>query len=165
MKCEEQCECTTLDYQTEKFNTFRNEWWSILLGFPGGSVVKNFLVHVGDARDTSLIPGLCGSDGKVSVYNVRDLGSIPGNLNPPPGKVAWRRKWQSTPVLLPWKSHGRRSLVQATIHGVAKSPAWLSNFTFTFWNRKWQLTCLGNPMDRGTWWATFFGVAKESDRT
>ena len=64
-------------------------------------MVKNFLVHVGDARDTSLIPGLCGSDGKVSVYNVRDLGSIPGNLNPPPGKVAWRRKWQPTPVLLP----------------------------------------------------------------
>ena len=29
---------------------------------------------------------------------------------------------------LPWKSHGRRSLVQATIHGVTKSRAWLSNF-------------------------------------
>ena len=45
---------------------------------------------------------------------------------------SWRRKWQPTPVLLPWKSHGRRSLVQATIHGVAKSQAQLSNFTFTF---------------------------------
>ena len=44
----------------------------------------------------------------------------------------WRRKWQPTPVLLPWKSHGRRSLVQATVHGVAKSRARLSNFTFTF---------------------------------
>ena len=33
----------------------------------------------------------------------------------------WRRKWQPTPVLLPGKSHGRRSLVQATVHGVAKS--------------------------------------------
>ena len=43
----------------------------------------------------------------------------------------WRRKWQPTPVLLPWKSHGRRSLVQATIHGVAKSWARLSDFTFT----------------------------------
>ena len=27
------------------------------------------------------------------------------------GKVPWRRKWQSTPVLLPGKSHGQRSLV------------------------------------------------------
>ena len=26
-------------------------------------------------------------------------------------KVPWRRKWQSTPVLLPGKSHGQRSLV------------------------------------------------------
>ena len=27
------------------------------------------------------------------------------------GKITWRRKWQSTPVLLPGKSHGQRSLV------------------------------------------------------
>ena len=26
-------------------------------------------------------------------------------------KILWRRKWQSTPVLLPRKSHGQRSLV------------------------------------------------------
>ena len=26
-------------------------------------------------------------------------------------KVPWRRKWQSTPALLPGKSHGRRSLI------------------------------------------------------
>ena len=27
------------------------------------------------------------------------------------GKIPWRRKWQSTPSLLPGKSHGRRSLI------------------------------------------------------
>ena len=27
------------------------------------------------------------------------------------GEIPWRRKWQSTPVLLPGKSHGQRSLV------------------------------------------------------
>ena len=26
-------------------------------------------------------------------------------------------------------------------------------------------TCLGNPMDRGAWWATVHGVAKELDMT
>ena len=26
-------------------------------------------------------------------------------------KITWRRKWQSTPALLPGKSHGRRSLI------------------------------------------------------
>jgi len=36
------------------------------------------------------------------------------------------------------------------------------------WRRKWQPTpvfCLENPMDRGTWWATVCGVAKETDMT
>ena len=28
-----------------------------------------------------------------------------------------------------------------------------------------QYPCLGNPMDRGAWWATVHGVAKKSDRT
>ena len=28
-----------------------------------------------------------------------------------------------------------------------------------------QYSCLGNPMDRGAWWATVHGVAKKSDTT
>ena len=28
-----------------------------------------------------------------------------------------------------------------------------------------QYSCLENPMDRGAWWATVQGVAKESDTT
>ena len=28
-----------------------------------------------------------------------------------------------------------------------------------------QYSCLGNPMDRGAWWTTVYGVAKESDTT
>ena len=45
-----------------------------------------------------------GSEVKASASNVGDPGSIPG-------KIPWRRKWQSTPVFLPGESHGRRSLV------------------------------------------------------
>ena len=41
-----------------------------------------------------------------------------------------RRQWQPTPVLLPGKSHGWRSL--AAVHRVAKSRTRLSDFTFTF---------------------------------
>ena len=52
------------------------------MGFPGGSVVRNLPAKAGDV---GLIP---------------DVGKIP-----------WRRKWQSTPVLLPRKSHEQRSLV------------------------------------------------------
>ena len=36
-------------------------------------------------------------------------------------KIPWRRKCQATPVFLSGESHGERSLVQATVHGVAKS--------------------------------------------
>ena len=43
-----------------------------------------------------------------------------------------RRQWHPTPVLLPGKSHGWRSPVGYTVHGVAQSRTWLSNFTFTF---------------------------------
>ena len=32
-------------------------------------------------------------------------------FNPWVGKILWRRKWQPTPVFLPGKSHGLRSLV------------------------------------------------------
>ena len=57
-----------------------------------------------------------GSDGKVSVYNVEDLGSIPRLM-----RETWIRSlgWEdslekemaTTPVLLPRNSHGQRSLV------------------------------------------------------
>ena len=32
-------------------------------------------------------------------------------FNPWVGKIPWRRKWQPTPVLMPGKFHGWRSLV------------------------------------------------------
>ena len=37
------------------------------------------------------------------------------------GKIPWRRKWQSTPVLLPGKSHGQRSLVAYSPWGCKQS--------------------------------------------
>ena len=43
----------------------------------------------------------------------------------------WRRQWHPTPVLLPGKSHGQRSLVGCS-HGVTKSRTRLSDFPFTF---------------------------------
>ena len=55
-------------------------------GFPGGSVGKESACSAGDAGDPGLI-----------------LGS--GRFFP------WRRKWQPTPVFLPGKSHGQKSLV------------------------------------------------------
>ena len=59
---------------------------------------------------------VAGSDSKASVYRYRRPG-----FNPWVGKIVWRKKWQPTPVLLPRKSHGWRSLLQATVHGVTES--------------------------------------------
>ena len=46
-----------------------------------------------------------GSDSKARAFNAGDMGSYPWV-----GKVPWRMKWHPTPVLLPGKSHGLRSL-------------------------------------------------------
>ena len=47
-------------------------------------------------------------------------------FNPWSGRCPWRRKWQLTPVFLPGKFHGQRSLVGYS-QWVAKSWTWLSD--------------------------------------
>ena len=42
------------------------------------------------------------------------------------GKIPWRRKWQSTPVLLPAEFHGQRSRT-----GIAELDMTVLTFTFT----------------------------------
>ena len=77
-----------------------------------------------------------------------------------------RIQWHPTPVLLPGKSHGWRSLVGCS-HGVAKSRARLSDFTFTFHFHalaKEMAThssiLAWRPRDGGAWWAAVYGVAQ-----
>ena len=75
-----------------------------------------------------------------------------------------RRQWQPTPVLLPGKSHGRRSLVGCSPWGWTR----LSNFTFTFHfhalgkknSNPLQYSCPENPRDGGAWWAAVYGVTQ-----
>ena len=47
-----------------------------------------------------------GSDSKETACNARDLG-----FDPWVGKIPWRRKQQTPPVLLPGEFYGQRSLV------------------------------------------------------
>ena len=46
-------------------------------------------------------------------------------------KIPWRRKWQPTPVFLPGKSHGQRSLAGLLSMGSQKSGTRLSNWPTT----------------------------------
>ena len=58
-------------------------------------------------------------NGKESACQCRRLV-----FDPWVGKIAWRRKWEPTPVSLPGKSHGQRSLAGS---GVANSQTQLGN--------------------------------------
>ena len=76
--------------------------WILFLGFPGGSEVKASACNAGDQ---GLIPGLGGSPGEGN-GNLLQYSCLE---NPMDGGAWW-----------------------ATVHGVAKSWTWLSDFTFTF---------------------------------
>jgi len=51
--------------------------------------------------------------GKESASHCKRLG-----LDPWVGKILWKREWQPSPVFLPGKSHGQRSL--AIVHRVTE---------------------------------------------
>ena len=57
-----------------------------------------------------------GSDGKHVCLQYGRPG-----FDPWVGKIPWKRKWQPTPVLLPEKSHGQRSLVSNSPWGCKES--------------------------------------------
>ena len=78
-----------------------------------------------------------------------------------------RRQWQPTPVLLPGKSHGQRSLVGCSPWGRSESDT-TERLHFHF-----SLSCIGegngnplqcsfleNPRDGGAWWAAVYGVTQ-----
>ena len=66
-----------------------------------------------------------------------------------------RRQWQPTPVLLPGKSHGRRSLV-----GFHFSLSCIGEGN----GNPLQCSCLENPRDGRAWWAAIYGVAQSRTR-
>ena len=78
-----------------------------------------------------------------------------------------RRQWHPTPVLLPGKSHGRRSLVGCSPWGSCKSDMTEQlHFHFPLScigernGNPLQCSCLENPRDGGAWWAVVYGVAQ-----
>ena len=82
-----------------------------------------------------------------------------------------RRQWHPTPVLLPGKSHGRRSL-----EGCSPWGRWgldtteRIHFHFSLScigegnDNPLQCSCLENPRDGGAWWAAVYGVAQSRTR-
>jgi len=83
-----------------------------------------------------------------------------------------RRQWQPTPVLLPGKSHGRRSLVGCSLCGrVVSDMTERLHFHFSLScigegnGNPLQCSCLGNPRDGGSLVGCCLWGRTESDMT
>ena len=78
-----------------------------------------------------------------------------------------RKQWHPTPVLLPGKSHGQRSLVGCSPWRREESHT-IERLHFHFSlscigegnGNPLQCSCLENPRDGGVWWAAVYGVAQ-----
>ena len=82
-----------------------------------------------------------------------------------------RGRWHPTPVLLPGKSHGWRSLVGWSPWGREESDTTEPlHFHFSLSctgegnGNPLQCSCLENPRDEGAWWAAVYGVAQSRTR-
>ena len=141
---------------------------------------------VGNAGDTGLIPGLARSQEKEMATHSSILAWKILRPEEPGGLLSigaysrtqlkrlsmhacmhWRRKRQPTPVLLPGKSHGRRSPVGCSPWGRYKSDTTERlHFHFSLScigegnGNPLQCPCLQNPRDREAWWAAVYGVAQ-----
>ena len=85
--------------------------------------------------------------------------------------IVRRRQWHPTPVLLPGKSHGQKSLVGCSLWGRSESDTTERlHFHFSLScigegnGNPLQCSCLENPRDRGDWWAAISGVAQSRTR-
>ena len=85
--------------------------------------------------------------------------------------VGRRRQWHPTPVLLPGKSHGRRSLVGCS-PWCRKESDTTERLHFHFSlscigegnGNPLQCSCLETPRDGGAWWAAVSGVSQSGTR-
>ena len=96
--------------------------WVVLSSrdFPSGAVVRNSPANAGDTRDTGLIPGLGRS---LGVGNGNPLQySCPGNIWV--RRISWSRKRQPTPIFLPRKYNGQRTLVSYSPRGPKSWTQW-----------------------------------------
>ena len=82
-----------------------------------------------------------------------------------------KRQWHPTPVLLPGKSHGPRSLVGCSPWGCYElDMTERLHFHFSLScigegnGNPLLCSCLENPRDGGAWWAAVYGVAQSWTR-
>ena len=91
--------------------------------------------------------------GKEFTCNVGDVGSIPGLGGSLEKGTASSGAFQMVLVIKNLPANARDARDGGSTPGLGSSPGEGSCSPL-------QYSCLGSPMDRGSWWATAHGVAK-----
>ena len=115
---------------------------------------------------------------EICLQSTRNVVSWPGSHTGSlccdkllPYTIVRRRWWHPTPVLLPGKSHGWRSLVGCSPWGRKESDTTERlHFHFSLSHigegngNPLQCSCLENPRDAGACWAAVYGVIQSRTR-
>ena len=107
----------------------------------------------------------------AAIYGVAQSRTQLKRLSSSSSVLKGRRQWQPTPVLLPGKSHGWRSLVVCSPWGFEESDT-TERLHFHFSpscigegnGNPLQCSCLENPRFRGAWGAAIYGVTQSPTR-
>ena len=111
---------------------------------------------------------LCAESIQSRLCEEKKIFNLP-HFKPFVVKLTRRRQWHPTPVLLPGKSHGRRSLVGFSPWGRKESDT-TERLPFHFSlscvgnGNPLQCSCLENSRDGRAWWAAIYGVAQSRTR-
>ena len=120
----------SIQYKSDKW---KSKWMNQVAG--SGPKLRSLIYDPGSFHQSSLnsvVSNYWVFGKTLTISCFRELYTLPR-----------RRQWHPTPVLLPGKSHGWRSLVGCSPWGLRVRHNWatsLSLFTFLHWRRKWQPT-------------------------
>ena len=147
----------------------RQEYWSGLPFLTPGS-----LPHPEIKPRTLVSPALAGwlfttmPPGKPQLHF---WASLEKRLLKSPSLPPQRRQWLPTPVLLPGKSHGQRSLVGCSLWSREElDTTERHHFLFSLScigegnGNPLQCSCLENPRDGGAWWASVYELTQSQTR-
>ena len=129
-------------------------------GYMGWENPRHFMVYIYVPKPMKM----CGQDQGQILHCLSLQVSLSCFLFLLPSWDIRRRQWQPTPVPLPGKSHGRRSLVGCSPWGRKESdmterlPFHFSLSCIGGNGNPLQCSCLENPRDGGAWWAAVYGI-------